>query len=60
MFHSQLGETKSLIDVKKLADEKAVIIASEKMTSNEDWEPLKNGELLIITENLKISKKNLL
>ena len=60
VFHSQLGETKSLIDVKKLADEKAVIIASEKMTSNEDWEPLKNSELLIITENLKISKKNLL
>lgn|GEM_PF-231488 len=59
VFQSQSGETKALIDVKKLADEKAVIIASEKMTSDEDWEPLKNGELLIITENLKISKKNI-
>ncbi|MEM4712213.1 MAG: class II glutamine amidotransferase, partial [Archaeoglobaceae archaeon] len=53
-------ETRALIESKRLAEEKAVIIASEKITKDEQWEELKDGELLIVHSNLHFELDNLL
>ncbi|MCS7232066.1 MAG: class II glutamine amidotransferase [Elusimicrobiota bacterium] len=53
-------ETLALIEAKKLAGEKAVIIASEEITPKEEnWVRLKNKDLLVVDKNLRIRKYNL-
>lgn len=59
-FHGLSKETGALIEAKKLAKEKAVLIATEKITKDENWETLSDGELVVIDKNLKIEKENLL
>jgi len=49
-------ETQMLIESKKIAEEKAVIIATEKITSGEDWKEIKENSLLICKENLEIQE----
>ncbi len=60
VFWGESTETRSLIEVKRLAEEKAVIIASEEMTSDEDWKPLKDGDLIIVTKNLQVRIENII
>lgn len=45
-------ETKLLIESKSLFKEKAVIVCSEKLTKEENWNSLKNNELLIVDSQL--------
>ncbi len=40
-------ETKALIDLKLARDEKAIIVCSEKLTRDEEWKCLSNGEMLV-------------
>lgn len=49
-------ETKALIDVKKAQNEKAVIIATERITESEDWRSLEDDCLISITKDLKIKE----
>lgn len=49
-------ETFALLEAKKLASEKAVLVASEKLT-DEKWEEITNGELIIVSPDLAICKK---
>ena len=49
-------ETKLLIYSKSLAGEKAVIICSEQLTSEEDWISFSNGSLVVVDNDLKISE----
>lgn len=49
-------ETKALIDVKKVKGEKAVIIATEIITESENWRPLEDDSLILITEDLRIKE----
>lgn len=44
-------ETKALIESKLLSNERAVIIASERMTDDEEWQTLNDGELIITDDN---------
>lgn len=50
-------ETYALIESKKLANEKAILIATEKLTEDEKWKELLDGELLVINENLEIRRE---
>ena len=47
-------ETSQLIQSKRLIDEKAIIICSEKMTEEENWIPISNSTLIIVDKNLEI------
>jgi glutamine amidotransferase len=47
----QSKEVGALLRSKALHDEKAILVCSERLTS-EDWKPLENGRLLVITESL--------
>lgn len=51
--------TGALIESKRLLDEKAVIIASEKLT-DERWQEVKEGELIIVNSKLEIRREVLL
>lgn len=53
-------ETNLLFEAKKLAFEKAVLVASEKLTQDENWIEISDGELLIVDKSLNIKKENLL
>jgi predicted glutamine amidotransferase len=50
----QSEETGALLSWKKSVGEKAVIIASEKMTASDPWVPLKENELVSVDRNLKV------
>ena len=47
-------ETGLLIKSKKLFDEKAIIVCSEKLTEEENWITIHNKSLMIIDKNLEI------
>lgn len=47
-------QTRMMINSKRLYGEKAVIICSEQLSSDEEWVPLNNGELLLVSNNLEI------
>lgn len=51
-------ETFALLEAKKLASEKAVLVASEKLT-NEEWKEIKDGKLIIVNRELDIQKEKL-
>lgn len=53
-------ETSALIEAKRLASEKAVLIATEKLTRTEDWKELSDGEILIVDNQLAIKKETVL
>ncbi|MCM8789383.1 MAG: class II glutamine amidotransferase [Candidatus Omnitrophica bacterium] len=59
LLNSTSKETGALIESKRLEGEKAVLIASERLT-DEDWEELQNGELLIISPELERRREILL
>ncbi|MEM4524926.1 MAG: class II glutamine amidotransferase [Methanothermobacter sp.] len=52
-------ETRMLIETKSLNKEKAVIVCSEKLTE-ENWEKIKMGHMLIIKPNLKMKEVKIL
>jgi len=49
-------ETKALIRSKSLKGEKAVLVCSEKLTKDENWEEINIGSLLVINNNLTIDE----
>lgn len=49
-------ETKALIRSKSLKGEKAVLVCSEKLTNDENWEEINFGSLLVINNNLTIEE----
>ncbi len=49
-------ETKALIESKSLSKEKAILIASEKITKGEKWEEIKDNDLLICKQNIQLDK----
>ncbi len=53
------NETKMLIKSKASNKEKAVIVCSEKLTNDENWQCINNNELLIITKELEIKRDEL-
>lgn len=56
-FSSSSKETHALIESKKLGDEKAILISTERLTKDECWKELSDGEFLIINENLEIRRE---
>lgn len=59
-FYAAAQETNALIESKRLAGEKVVIVATEEITSGENWQELNDGFLLIVDKNLKIKLEKLL
>jgi predicted glutamine amidotransferase len=55
----QSKETGALLQWKKSAGEKAVLIASEKVTSGEHWEEIQENQLICIDRNLNIEKRKI-
>jgi predicted glutamine amidotransferase len=53
-------ELGTLIQSKKLKDERAVLVCSECLTKEEDWRSIDLGNLLIISESLEIKQKRLI
>ena len=53
-------QTRMMIYSKRLYGEKAVIICSEQLSSDEEWIPLSNGDLLIADKNLNININKIL
>lgn len=53
-------ETYALIESKKLSGERAVLVATEKLTKDEEWESFFDGEFCIIDKNLEVKRRNLL
>lgn len=49
-------EARSLIKSKSLREEKAILVCSEKLTNDENWEEINFGNLLVINSNLKIKE----
>ena len=52
-------ETKLLIRSKRLSSEKAIIICSEQLTSDEEWILIPNGSVVIVDNNLEISEEKI-
>jgi len=52
-------ETGALLQWKKSAGEKAVLIASEKVTADEPWETIKENQLICVDRNLNIEKRKI-
>ena len=52
-------ETKLLIYSKSLAGEKAIIICSEQLTSDEEWIPISNRSLVVVNNDVKISEEKI-
>jgi len=52
-------ETKLLIYSKRLSGERALIICSEQLTSDEEWIPFSNGSLVVMDSDLKISEEKI-
>lgn len=59
VFRAVSEETRQLIEAKALAKEKAVIIASERITESEPWKPLENSELIVVNSKLNVRVLNL-
>jgi predicted glutamine amidotransferase len=53
------GETRQLIEVKLARGEKAVVIASEPMTEEEEWKLIENGHLIVVDADLNIKDVDL-
>jgi len=58
-FEAKSKETKALLCSKALANEKAILVCSEKL-SQEDWNEIDMGTLIIVNSNLKITCKKLM
>jgi predicted glutamine amidotransferase len=43
-----------------LIDKRVFLVASERITSNENWRPFENGELLIVDKNVTLKKVTLM
>ena len=52
-LHKLSEETGQLIEMKFVKGEKAVIIASERMTE-ENWRPIENRHLIVVDEDLSL------
>lgn len=52
-------ETKLIIRSKSLSSEKAIIICSEQLTSDEEWILIPNGSVVIVDNNLEISEEKI-
>ena len=50
-------ETGALLYWKKARGEKAVILATEKVTESEDWKPVQDNELICVDRDLCIERK---
>ncbi|MEN3013449.1 MAG: class II glutamine amidotransferase [Endomicrobiia bacterium] len=59
-FHAKSKQTLALIESKRLAKEKAVLVASEKVTTDENWLQLQDGEFLKVNESLEVTRINLI
>ncbi len=59
-LHVSSEETNLLLEAKRLANEKAVLVASEKLTRGENWIKMSDGELLTVDKSLHTKKENLL
>lgn len=57
-FYEKSKETYLLIRSKELANEKAVLIASEEITKDEEWQPVSDGEIVFVDKflNVKVEK----
>lgn len=57
-FYERSKETYLLIRSKELANEKAVLIASEEITKDEKWEPISDGDIIVVDKflNVKVEK----
>ncbi len=53
-FHFSSKETLALFESKRLSNEKAMIIATEKLTSYENWAEIIDNSFLMIDKNLKV------
>lgn len=51
-FASKSEETAALIESKAMANEKAVLVASEELTRGENWIPLEDNTLLVVDQEL--------
>lgn len=54
------NDTKQLIRSKMLKDEKAILICSEKLTTDEKWRLIPNGTLFVVNEDLSKQHKRLI
>lgn len=52
-IHFRSSETSALIESKRMLGEKAVLVATEKLT-DENWMEIENGYLLLIDSNLNV------
>lgn len=52
-------ETKALLQSKSLKGEKAVLICSEKLTTDEDWQEIRLGSLLEVGPSLEIGERRI-
>lgn len=59
-FYERSKETSLLIESKLLAEERAVLVASEKLTATEDWKSLSNGEMVVVDRFLNIRVEKIL
>lgn len=54
----QSKETGALVSWKKAAGEKAVVVASERITESEHWQSVLNNEIICIEDDLTVRRKN--
>ena len=59
-FESVSKETEALLRSKRLRGEKAVLICSEKLTRDENWEEIPLGTLIEVKSDLKVRKWKIL
>ena len=53
----QSKETGALLHWKKSAGERAILIASEKVTQSENWQTILDDEIICVTSDLKLTKE---
>ena len=55
-FESYSKETRALLRSKSLNGEQAVLVSSEPLTIDEEWEPIKMGNLLVVEDDLSMKQ----
>jgi len=58
-LEARSAETNALIESKRCAREKAFLISSEKLT-DEDWQEVGEGELIVVDKNLKVTREKII
>lgn len=58
-LEARSAETNALIESKRCAREKAFLICSEKLT-DEDWQEVGEGELIVVDKNLKVTREKII